>query len=326
MKSIFTIASSIAISTLMILAAITPAQAVEYPSDTVRIVVPWKAGGGTDLIARALANSMEAVSGKAVVVDNLTAGTGTAGHMHVKNAKPDGLTMLLNGSSDLNTPVIFRKTPYALEDYACVGAVYETPTWVLAHKDQGFNDLGDFISRAKDKPGELTVGVGSLISAHYVLAKAILGKNNVNARVIPFDGGGPLLKAILGNQITIGVIHSPILLAEVKNNTINVLATGGSLENINYEQLRKTKLVSEFNTPVEIGVVRGLFVPKDTPPEVLAQAQALVEKAAKSDSFKAFGIKFGFAPIWWDGKKFCDFMKKENATYRQIKAEFIDNK
>ena len=74
-----------------------------------------------------------------------------------------------------------------------------------------FFDGASAIKAAKEKPGQLTVGVGSLISAHYVMAKAILGRNNVNARVIPFDGGGPLLKAILANQVTIGVIHSPIL-------------------------------------------------------------------------------------------------------------------
>lgn len=306
--------------------ASVPVLAADYPSDTVRIVVPWRAGGGTDTIARALGAAMEKIAGKAVVIDNLTAGGGNAGHVHVKTAKPDGLTMLLNGSSDLNTPVIFRNVPYALEDYACVGAVYQTPTWVLAHKDQGMSDLSQFIEKAKASPGKLTVGVGSLISAHYVMAKAILGKNKVNARVIPFDGGGPLKKAILGNQVTIGVIHAPVLLDAVKKGDVNVLAAGGSLENIAHPPVRGTKTLDKYKTPVEIGTTRGLFVPKSTPQAVIDQAAALVEKAAKSDAFKAFGAKFGFAPIWMNGKKFCDFMKKENKEYREIKAEFIDKK
>lgn len=301
-------------------------QAADYPSDTIRIVVPWRAGGGTDTIARALGAAMEKIAGKAVVIDNLTAGGGNAGHVHVKNAKPDGLTMLLNGSSDLNTPVIFRKVPYALEDYACVGAVYQTPTWVLAHKDQGMTDLSQFIAKAKASPGRLTVGVGSLISAHYVMAKAILGKNKINARIIPFDGGGPLKKAILGNQVTIGVIHAPVLLDAVKKGVVKVLAAGGSLENIAYAPVRGTKTLDKYKTPVEIGTTRGLFVPKATPQAIIDQAAALVEKAAKSDTFKAFGAKFGFAPIWMSGMKFCDFMKKENKEYREIKAEFIDKK
>jgi putative tricarboxylic transport membrane protein len=322
------IGTGLAIVTAMAagLTSLTTAIAADYPSQTVRIVVPWRAGGGTDTIARALGAAMEKISGKAVVIDNLTAGGGNAGHVHVKNAKPDGYTMLLNGSSDLNTPIIFRKVPYALEDYACVGAVYQTPTWILAHKDQGLTDFGQFIAKAKAQPGKLTVGVGSLISAHYVLAKALLGKNGIKARIIPFDGGGPLKKAILGNQVTIGVIHAPVLLDAVKKGVVKVLAAGGSLEKITYAPVRNTKTVDHYNTPVEIGVVRGLFVPKATPQAVINQAASLVEKAAKSDAFKAFGAKFGFAPIWWNGKKFCDFLQKENKEYRQIKAEFIDKK
>ncbi len=319
--------SGIAVFTAIAAAVATfPALAADYPSDTVRIVVPWRAGGGTDTIARALGAAMEKFAGKAVVVDNLTAGGGNAGHVHVKTAKPDGLTMLLNGSSDLNTPVIFRNVPYALEDYACVGAVYQTPTWVLAHKDQGITDLSQFIEKAKASPGKLTVGVGSLISAHYVMAKAILGKNKIDARVIPFDGGGPLKKAILGNQVSIGVIHAPVLLDAVKKGDVNVLAAGGSLENIAHPPVRGTNTLDKYNTPVEIGTTRGLFVPKSTSQAVIDQAAALVEKAAKSDAFKAFGEKFGFAPIWMDGKKFCEFMKQENKEYREIKAEFIDKK
>lgn len=305
-------------------AASMPCQAGSYPSDTVHIVVAYRAGGGTDSIARALAAAMEKAGGKAVVVDNVTGGGGNAGHMHVKNAAPDGYTMLLDGSSDMNSPIIFRKVPYDLDDYACVGAVYRTPTWILAHKDQGFTDLADFIKKAKAEPGTLTVGVGALGSAHDVLARAVLGSNGLKARVIPFDGGGPLKKAILGNQVTIGVIHAPVLLDAVEKGDVKVLATGGSLEDIAYEPLRAVKTVEAYDTPVEVGVVRGLFLPRSAPPELIKQASALVEEAAKSAEFKAFGAKFGFAPIWWDGPKFCDYMHKENKEYRQIKAEYID--
>lgn len=304
-----------------------PASAADWPADTVRIVVPWRAGGGTDLIARAIAQGMEKhTGGKAVIVENITAGTGNAGHLAVKDAKLDGLTMLLNGSSDLNTPVIFRDTPFKLADYTCVGGIYSTPTWALSHVDQGFKDLGDFIKKAKENPGKLTVGVGSFISAHYVMAKAIIGRNNIDVRVIPFDGGGPLQKAILANQVSMGVIHSPILLNEVKAGKIAVLATGGDLSGINYEPARKVRHIKEWNTPVEIGVIRGIWVPKATPAAIIAKAEAALEKASKSPEFAKFSEKFGFKPIWMSAKDFCAYMDKENKEYRQIKADFIDKK
>lgn len=303
------------------------ANAADWPSDTVRIIVPWRAGGGTDLIARGIGAALEPyVDGKAVVIENITGGSGNAAHMDVKSANPDGLTLLLNGSSDLNTLLIFRKPPFGLSDFACVGAVYSTPTWMIANSEQGLNDLGDFIARAKEKPGQLTIGVSSLTSAHFVMAKAILGRNKIDARVIPFDGGGPLKKAILANQITAAVIHSPILLEEVKNGSVKVLATGGDLSGIEYAPIRGTKQISAWNTPAQIGVVRGVFAPKDTPPEVLAKAEAALEKAAKSPSFAEFSKKFGFAPIWMNGKEFCDYMQNENKEFSEIKRDFIDAK
>lgn len=300
-----------------------PARAADYPTDTVRIVVPWRAGGGTDSIARALGAAMEKISGKAVVVDNITAGAGNAAHTNVRDGKTDGHTLLLNGSSDMNAPIVFRNVPYDITEFACVGAVYSTPTWVLAHKDQGLTNLGEFLEKAKAEPGKYTIGVGHLTSTHGIMASAIIGSNDVKARIIPFDGGGPLRKAILANQVTIGVIHAPVLLDAVQEGSVKVLAAGGSLEGIKYAGVRQTKTLDTYNTPVEFGVVRGLFAAKGTPADVLAKAEDLVRKAAMSEDFKAFGAKFGFAPIWWDGKTFCDFLAKEQKDYRDIKEKFF---
>lgn len=301
------------------------AAAAEFPEDTLRIIVPWRAGGGTDTIARAFAASMEELVDQAVVVENLTAGTGTAGMMAVKKAEPDGHTMLLTGSSDLNTPIIFRSTPYALDDYACAGAFYNTPTWALAHKDQGLVTLGDFIDRAKAQPGELTIGVGSLASAHYVMAAAIVGNNGIDVRIIPFDGGGPLKKALIGNQVTMGVIHSPVLLNEVKDGLIVPLAAGGDMANINHPPVRDLPHIETYNTPIEVGTIRGIYLPKTTPDETRAEVEALVKRAAENDAFRAFGESFGFAPVWMSGEQYCGHLRSEQAQFRDIKAKFIDN-
>jgi putative tricarboxylic transport membrane protein len=158
------------------------------------------------------------------------------------------------------------------------------------------------------------------------MAKAIIGRNKLDVRIIPFDGGGPLFKALLANQVSMGVIHSPILLNEVKAGKINVLATGGDLSGINYEPVRNVKHIKEWNTPVEIGVIRGLWVPKATPAAIISKAEAALEKAAKSPEFAQFSDKFGFKPIWMTAKDFCTYMDKENADFRDIKTEYIDKK
>jgi len=309
---------------LAALAFATPVAADTYPSDTIHLVVPWRAGGGTDTIARGFAAALEEQMDQAVVVDNLTGGVGDRAHKHVIDSDPDGLQILFNGSSDMNSVTLFRGTDYDYSDFDCIGGVYDTPTWILSHKDRGITSVAELLAAAKADPQGTTIGVGSIGSTHFVLAKVLLGNNDADARIIAFDGGGPLKKAILANQITVGVIHSPVLLDAVKSGDVVVVGTGGNLENIAYEPVRGAETLKGHNVDVDIGVVRGLYVPKGTPEEIRSAAEALAEKAAKSDSFKAFGMNFGFAPVWMPGAEFCDMMAAENAAYKDIKAKYID--
>ncbi len=290
----------------------------DYPDGTLRIVVPWRAGGGTDSIARALATAMEEVSGQTVIVENITGGAGNAGMLAVKNARPDGNTMLLNGSSDVTAPIVFREVPFSLDDYVCIGGVYQTPAWVLSNKEQGFGSFGDFVKAAKDSPGKLSLGVTALATPDHVLAEALVKQHGIDVRIIPFNGGAPLKKALIGNQVNAGVLIAPVMLNEVKGGIANVLVSGGSLEGINYAPLHDIEVPSDYGVDIEIGSVRGVFMPKDVPAEVAAKAEEIVGSAAQSQAFRDFGDNFGFAPIWMPAEAFCSFMKEEDAIYRSI--------
>lgn len=291
----------------------------DYPENTIRIVVPWRAGGGTDSIARALATPMEKLAGQSVLVENVTGGAGNAGMLAVKNSEPDGYTMVLNGSSDITAPIVFRNAPFSLDDYVCVGGIYDTPVWVVANKDQGFETFADFVTAAKAAPGELTLGVTALNAPDDVFAKAISKAQGIDVRIIPFDGGAPLKKALIANQVNAGVLIAPVMLSEVQGGVANVLVAGGSMNAITYEPLQSLETGAKYGVTSDITLVRGVFLPKGTPADVAAQAEALVGKAAQSDSFVQFGKTFGFAPIWMPGEQYCEFMEQEDAVYRSMK-------
>jgi len=291
----------------------------EYPDNTLRITVPWRAGGGTDSVARALATPMEKISGQAVLVENVTGGSGTAGMLAVKNAKADGYSMVLNGSADITAPIVFKNVPYSMDDYKCVGGVYATPTWIIANKEQGFKDFGDFVKAAKAAPGKLALGVTALGTPDHVTADLLIKKYGIDVRVIPFNGGAPLKKALMGNQVNAGVLIAPVMLEEVKAGVANVLVAGGSLKSIKYAPLQNAPTLKDHGIDQEISMIRGVYMPKETPDAVIEKAIGIVGKAAQSQSFKDFGDKFGFDPVWIPGKQFCDFMKSEDAAYRSIK-------
>lgn len=295
----------------------------DYPNKTIRMVVPWAAGGGTDAIARALASGMEPIAGVSVIVDNISGASGATGSLNVVQAKPDGYTILLNGSSDLTALLTFQNLPFSLDDFSYIGGVITTPTWMISHRDRGYESFDDFLRRAKEQPEELTIGVGGAVGAHSLMAHVIKGHTGIDVRIIPYQGGAALNKALLANEVDAGVIHSPILLNEVREGMMKVLVSGGPLTGISYEPVRQTKTLKDYGIPVEVGITRGIFVSKNTPEEVVTRLTEIVKAAVDSDAFVSFGKKFGFEPRWHDAKQFEELVRTELATFREIREKYI---
>lgn len=299
------------------------AQAGTFPETTLHIVVPFKAGGGTDSIARALAEAIKAQIDQAVVVDNIDGAAGLTGSVRVAQGAADGYTLLLTGSSDLTAALTFTDSALSLDQFTYIGGVFKSPTWVLSHKDRGYKTLQEFLDAAKANPGKLTLGSGTPAGAQMLMSSAIKGISGLDFRIVPYPGGNDLKKALLGNQVDIGIIHAPVMLSEVKAGLINVIGTGMPLDRIVEESLRATPTLKDIGIPIEVGITRGIFVAKDTPAPVVARLSALVEKAAKSPAFAEFGKGFGFNPVCIPGPDFEKLVRNELALFKDIKAKYI---
>lgn len=301
-----------------------PTLGAEYPSKTIHIVVPWKAGGGTDSIGRGFAEGMKTVVDQSVVVDNISGAGGVTGTVKVARGKADGYTLLLNGTTDMTAVLTFKDVPFSLDDFAYIGGFFTSPTWVLCHKDRGYKDLQEFLGKAKANPGKLTLGTAGPAGAQMLMASAIKGFTGADFRIIPYSGGKDLKKSLIGNQVDAGIIHAPVLLAEVKAGLITVLGTGLPLDKITYPPVRETATLKDIGIPIEIGITRGIYVPKATPKEVVAKLSEIVEKAAKSEAFRKFGQTFGFVPVWIPGPDFSKQIRAELELFKEIKAKYID--
>jgi len=303
--------------------AVGPAAAADYPSDTIHMIVPWKAGGGTDRLGRGIAEAMEAVSGATIVVDNVDGAGGITGSLKVARSKPDGYTVLMNGTSDMTAAMTFQKVPVSLDDFKYVGGFFTSPTWILSHKDRGIDSLEALIAKAKAEPGTVTIGTAGPAGAQMLMAAAIKGYLDLDVRIVPFSGGADLTKALLGNQVDAGIIHAPVMLPEVKEGLIKVIGTGRPLTRLAYEPLRGTPTLKDNGIPVEIGITRGVFVPKGTPDAVVQKLAAILEKATESDKFKAFAVSFGFEPDWIPGPEFEAPIRGELKTFQEIKQKYL---
>jgi tripartite-type tricarboxylate transporter receptor subunit TctC len=298
--------------------------AAEFPEQTIRMIIPWKPGGGTDAIGRGLQPAFEEAAGQSLIIDNISGAGTVSGTLQMLKAKPDGYTILMNGSTDVAAPLTFKDDlPYTLDDMRFVGGFFFSPTWVISHADRGYSDLNDFLEAAQQSGG-VTLGVAGSAGAQMIMAASIKGVTGYDITLVPYSGGADLKKAILGNQVDAGVIHAPVMLGDAKGGIINVLGAGGSLDALTWEEARGKPTLQDVGIDVEVGVTRGVFAPKDTPDEVIARLEQILEQAAKSDHFAEFGQGFGFAPTWIPAADFEAQVKGELEAFNQIKADHID--
>ena len=302
--------------------AAAPAMAQDYPNDTIRVIVPYSAGGGTDTIARAFAAEMEKIAAQPVIVENVPGAGGAVGYKKLVNSRPDGYTLLLTSDGDLTAQVATQAAANIdLDKSSCVGVIFDTPTWMLSHADNGFKDLGDFFAAAKADPGGLNVGITARKGLTDFAAQSVQRIGDVDFRIIPFGNGADLSKAMQANQVQAGIIVSPVLLGEVQAGNLTVLAAGNDLGGITDEALRDTKTFMDYGATWGSSVNRGIMLPADTPEEIRAKVEELAKQATESEGFRAFGENFGFAPKWTDAKAFCADLRDQVETFSELSKE-----
>lgn len=297
--------------------------AANYPDKPIHMIVPWDAGGGTDLIARALAEAMKKVADVPVVVENVVGAGGSTGNKKVADAAPDGYTILFNGDTDILGSLAVMKTGYDLKSFKYIGGVYYSPTWILSPKDRNITSMDDFLKKAQENPNKLILGSTTPSGAQMIMCALIQAHTKAPFRIIPYQGGKDMTKALLGNQVDAGIIHAPVMLAEVKSGDIKVIGTGGSLANCTYEPLRGMKTLKETGIPVEMGIMRGVLVPAGTPDDVVAKLTDIVKKATESPEFKAFGERFGFYPQWTDGAAYKKGFEEQMKVFEEFRDKHM---
>lgn len=301
------------------------ASADNFPSETIRLIVPYKPGGGTDSIGRAFALALEEVSGQAVIVENVSGSAGINGMLALAKSNPDGYTIALNGTTDVTAPIAFRENPpYEIDAFSCAGAIFNTPVWVLSHTDNGYGTLGDFLEDAKANPGKRIMGITGKVSATDFVASTIKGTTGLDFKVVSFGGGGPLKKAIIANQVDAGVIISPVLLTEVKEGTLNALAGAGDMAGINHASSKGLSHIREYGADIDVSLIRGIWMPSGVDEEVQAKVETLVSEAISTDTFSSFASSFGFAPYSESGADFCGRLDQEVTDLQTVLSKYLE--
>ena len=261
-----------------VLTIVTSAAAQDYPSRPVVMVVPFAAGGPTDVVARILAEGMRASLGQPVLIENLTGAAGSIAVGRVARAAPDGYTLSIGHWSTHVVNGAIYKLPYdLLTDLAPVSLLVSNPQLIVANPKVPATDLKSLVEWIKSNPDKVSAGTAGAGSASHIGGIYFQNFSHTSFLFVPYRGTGPAMQDLISGQIQLMIDQSSNSLPQVRNKLIKAFAVTS-----------KTRLavapdiptVDEAGMPgFYISVWHGLWVPKDTPKPIIAKLAAAVRAA-----------------------------------------------
>lgn len=300
-----TLFSGLAVGLLAIAAAVAPAQAWE-PKKPINIVVGFAPGGGTDIIARTVTSAAQEFFPVPLVIVNRAGASGTIAAEYVRNAPPDGYTLLVAGGSESTSVGNHQKLPYDIRtDFTAIVQFNRQRTLLAVKGDAPYKTLKEFVTEVKANPGKYTYGssgAGSLYhSALLVFTKAA----DLDMKHVPYKGGAPALAALLGGHIDATALSPDEGKAMLNSGQVRALAT---FSDARYPALPDVPTLQEQGYDIYLENMKGLIGPKGMDPEIVAYLHDNFRKGLETDTFKTLAEKANIELQYRDGPAFQQAM------------------
>jgi tripartite-type tricarboxylate transporter receptor subunit TctC len=266
--------------------ALASAVALAYPDKPVAIVVPFTAGGPTDVVARTLAQAMTAqFKGSSFVVENTGGAGGTIGAGKVARAAGDGYTLLFHHIGMATAPSLYRKLDFKpTEDLIPIGAVVDVPMTLIAKPQMTQTNLKDFLAYVKANKDKINLANAGIGSASHLCGLLLQNALKTDLTTVPFQGTGPAMTALLGGQVDLMCDQSTNTTGQIKGGKVKAFAVTSKGKLANFPEL--PPLASEV-PDFEVGVWHILYASKGTPADVIAKLQAGLQASLKDPAFMA---------------------------------------
>jgi tripartite-type tricarboxylate transporter receptor subunit TctC len=289
----------------------------EWPrGQAIRVVVPFTAGSGTDVVARLLGEKLGPALGTSIVVDNRAGAGGTLGAALVAKAPPDGYTLLVHSAGHVVNPAIYANLSYdTLKDFTGITALASLPNVLVTAPDR-FKDVRDLVEQAKSKPGTLNYGSAGNGSATHMNAEVFRFAAGLQAQHIPFKGTPEALNETMAGRIDWFFAPMVSALSLVQSGKLKALAVGTA---------KRSDVLPQLPTTVEAGVPGseylfwvGLFAPAKTPAGIVERLHDEVAKIMASADMKERLDKLGAEAFLMSPAAFDKFIVDETAKSQQI--------
>jgi tripartite-type tricarboxylate transporter receptor subunit TctC len=298
------------------LSAGSAVHAQSYPNRTIKLVVPFPAGGATDNAARLVAQRLQGSLGQSVIIENQGGAGGTIGTRQAAGAAPDGYTLLMASIGTFGSmPLLYKLDFDPQRAFAPVATVVIEKGALVARPSLPVKTIGELVAYAKAHPGKLTYGSAIGIGPHFV-AELFKIKSGTDIVHIPYRGGAPMVADLIAGQIDMTVNGKSVLLPQIQAGKLRALAvTAGE----RWSELPDVPTLVEMGyMDVPYDTVFGVLAPAGTPAAVIEKLNATINQGLRSPETRELLAKIGIEPIITTPREFADIIAREVPKWAAI--------
>jgi len=299
--------------------SVSSAAAQTYPSRPVRLIVPFAPAGGTDIMARSLAQRMAESTGQQFVVENRAGANALIGTEAVAKAAPDGYTLLMTTNIFTINPWLYSNVPFNVErDFAPITLAGSTPNLLAAHPSIPAQTVKELVALARARPGQLTIAAAGLGTPSHLAAELLKQTAGIDLLIVHYKGTGASLNDLIGGQVAMSFGTLPGLAPFVKAGRLRALAVSGAQR---AASLPAVPTVAESLPGFEVLTWYGLFAPAGTSREIVARLRGETVKALASPDVKQRLAAQGFDAEGNTPDEFTAIIRRDLARWQKVIAE-----
>lgn len=291
----------------------SPSFAKDYPDKQIEIVVPYAAGGGTDLLARAFADTAKKYASQPFGVINKTGGAGAIGFSEIARSRPNGYK-IGTGTVELAMLPHMGLANFTTKDFTPIARLNAEPSAITVKIDAPWNTYQEFMDYVKENPTKVRVGNSGTGAIWHIAAAALEEKTGAKLSHIPYDGGNPAVTALLGGHIEAVTVSSQEVSSQVDGGQLKMLAVMADERLAKYPDVPTLK---ELGVDLTVATWRGIVAPKNIPEDVTKKLREISKQTVEDPAFQETLNKMNLTSAYLDADEFAAAIEKDDAFFAE---------
>ena len=295
-----------------------PAVSQSFPVKPLRIVVPFSAGGPTDITARFIAPRMTELLGQSIVIDNRAGATGIIGAELVAKSPPDGYTLLMATASVVAINMVtYSKLPYdTLRDFQPLTPIMTTATILVVHPSVPAKSLKDLVALARARPGQITMASAGTGGTLHLPIEMLMKSAGIRMTHVPYKGAAPAVIDVVAGQVSGMFVDLPVISPHVKAGKVRALAMASPQRSVYFPDVPTTKEAGYSN--VELQNYYALFLPARTPQEIVGKLHDAAVKTVNTPAVREKLVGSGADPLTMTPEEFTRFLRADIEMWGKV--------